>query len=90
MEAAVYDGYFNNGLFYVAGKTVQIPEKQRVIITVFYEMQNVEDDAMAAWLDIKRMIIESKHENDLLTEDVFFRDKSNRNFIDFSNEEPLS
>ena len=35
MQAVSYEGYFNNGLFYVSGKAVQIPEKQRVVVTIF-------------------------------------------------------
>ena len=35
MQATAYEGYFNNGLFYVSGKAVQIPEKQRVVVTIF-------------------------------------------------------
>ena len=35
MQATAYEGYFSNGRFYVSGKAMQIPEKQRVVVTVF-------------------------------------------------------
>ena len=34
MQAVAYEGYFDNGLFYSAGKTLTIPEKCRVVITI--------------------------------------------------------
>jgi len=37
MQAQAYEGYFENGRFYIAGQTIQIPERQRVVITVFNE-----------------------------------------------------
>jgi hypothetical protein len=37
MQAQVYEGYFENGNFYTAGKIIRIPERQRVYITVLDE-----------------------------------------------------
>ncbi len=37
MQAQAYEGYFENGRFFAAGKTIQIPEKRRVYITVLDE-----------------------------------------------------
>ena len=34
MQAQAYDGYFKNGRFYASGRTVNIPEERRVIITI--------------------------------------------------------
>ena len=47
MQALAYEGYFENGKFYSFGKTVQLPEKRRVVITVLEDIQksNVEQDA---------------------------------------------
>ena len=77
MQAIAYEGYFNNGRFYVSGKVVQIPEQRRVLITILDDFQRSEDeDALSAWNAVKPMIAESANENDLLTDDVFRRDKS--------------
>ena len=82
MQAIAYEGYFNNGRFYVSGKVVQIPEQRRVFITILDDFQRTEDeDALAAWNAVKLMIAESANENDLLTDDVFRRDKSSRLFL---------
>ena len=37
MQAQAYEGYFENGRFYFAGKIMRIPEHQRVYITVLDE-----------------------------------------------------
>ena len=37
MQAQAYEGYFENGNFYSAGRALQIPERRRVLITVFDE-----------------------------------------------------
>jgi hypothetical protein len=37
MQAQVYDGYFENGHFYTSGRTIRIPERKRVFITVIDE-----------------------------------------------------
>ena len=42
MQAVAYEGYFYNGRFYTAGKIVPIPEKQRVFITIFEDIQSTE------------------------------------------------
>ena len=39
MQAIAYEGYFNNGKFYAEGKAVHVPEKKRVVITVFDDIQ---------------------------------------------------
>ena len=39
MQALAYEGYFDNGRFYAFGKTVQVPERRRVVITVMEDIQ---------------------------------------------------
>jgi hypothetical protein len=50
MQAIAYEGYFDNGHFYSAGKAVRIPENQRVIITVLGDWQGTEaNDLHLMW-----------------------------------------
>jgi hypothetical protein len=37
MQAQAYDGYFEDGRFFTAGRTIKIPERQRVFLTVLDE-----------------------------------------------------
>ncbi len=37
MQAQAYEGYFENGNFVMAGKTMKLPENKRVFITVLDE-----------------------------------------------------
>jgi hypothetical protein len=37
MQAQAYEGYFDNGSFFSSGRTISIPEKTRVVVTVFDE-----------------------------------------------------
>jgi len=89
MQAKTYEGYFEKGRFYVSGVAVRIPEQQRALITLLDEVQSVEDnaDALATWREVKRMIVESAYENDLLTADVFCRDKGSRSILAFEGGE---
>ena len=41
MQALAYEGYFKNGRFYASGKTIQIPEEQRIVITILRDTQDV-------------------------------------------------
>ena len=34
MQAKAYEGYFDNGLFYTAGKPIRLPERRKVYVTV--------------------------------------------------------
>ena len=34
MQAIAYEGYFKQGRFYASGSVIQIPEEQRVVITI--------------------------------------------------------
>ena len=44
MQALAYEGYFKNGRFYTSGKTIKIPEKQRIVITILNDGQD--DDSI--------------------------------------------
>ena len=41
MQAQAYEGYFENGDFHTAGKTIRIPDHHRVFITIFDEIVKV-------------------------------------------------
>jgi hypothetical protein len=42
MQAQAYEGYFENGRFFVAGRSIPIPEKRRVFLAIL----EVQDDTM--------------------------------------------
>ena len=42
MQAQAYEGYFESGMFYTAGKPLQIPERRKVYITILDEITQVE------------------------------------------------
>jgi hypothetical protein len=44
MQTLAYEGYFNEGRFYVSGKIVQIPERKRVVITLLDDIQNADSE----------------------------------------------
>ena len=37
-----YEGYFENGLFYTAGRTIRIPERQKTIVVLSEDITEVE------------------------------------------------
>ena len=37
MQAQAYEGYFESGVFYAAGKPLRIPEQRKIYITVLDE-----------------------------------------------------
>ena len=37
MQAQAYEGYFESGKFYTSGKTLRIPERRKVYITILNE-----------------------------------------------------
>jgi len=53
MQARAYEGYFENGNFYTAGKAISIPERRRVYITVLDEpiTDNENANAWAEFLE---------------------------------------
>ncbi|MDR1687685.1 MAG: hypothetical protein LBS21_03625 [Clostridiales bacterium] len=55
MQTQAYDGYFENGKFFTAGRrTIRLPENKRIIITVLDDpvenMQENEQESRLAWL----------------------------------------
>ena len=48
MQAQAYEGYFENGRFHTAGRTVAIPERKRVYITVLDEPVT-DNENLEAW-----------------------------------------
>lgn len=70
MQAIAYEGYFNNGQFYVSGKAVNIPEKRRVFLTILDDAQDIENDTAnnQEWLDNFFGLLQTAtvelHEND--------------------------
>ena len=78
MQATAYIGHFSNGQFFSSGNVIQLPEQRRVVITVLDELPKTDAGKLTAWNDFKRMVKESAHENHLLTDDIFRRDKSSR------------
>jgi hypothetical protein len=83
MLAQAYEGYFNNGQFYVSGRAIRIPERKRVFLAVLGDKQQ---DKQEAWNEFKRMVKDSEHENDLLDSDAFLRRDSGRELINFADE----
>ena len=58
MQALAYEGYFKNGLFYSSGKTIKIPEKRKLFITILDEIESVTEheaseqkETAQEWLD---------------------------------------
>lgn len=43
-----YQGYFENGKFYTAGRTLPIPERKQIIITILDEKDENKDEQLAA------------------------------------------
>ena len=73
MQAQAYEGYFENGSFYTAGRTVRIPERQRVYITVLDEPVSVNENA-EAWQDFLAEIKRIDSEPLMEFERVSFRE----------------
>ena len=48
MRAQAYEGYFENGGFYTAGRMISIPERRRVYVTVLDE-PITENENAEAW-----------------------------------------
>jgi hypothetical protein len=65
MKAQAYEGYFENGGFYTAGRKISIPERRRVYITVFDEPAPKNENA-EAWQEFFTEI--RKIENEPLIE----------------------
>jgi hypothetical protein len=44
MQTQAYEGYFENGIFFSSGQTICIPEKTRVVVTLFDEPAKAVDE----------------------------------------------
>lgn len=55
MQAQAYEGYFENGKFYTAGRIVNIPERQRVYIRILEEPITDNENAKA-WQEFSEEI----------------------------------
>ena len=64
MQAQAYEGYFEDGKFYTAGKSLCIPERRKVYITVLDEPTHISSPkASLDWLDeLHRLLDESSDE----------------------------
>ena len=55
MQAQAYEGYFDKGNFFTAGRTIRLPENRRVFVTVLDEpakskSKTDEQERRLAWL----------------------------------------
>ena len=62
---------------------IPIKGRYEVVITFLDEVKSIDkEDTLAHWNEVKQMITKSVQENDLLKDDVFSRDRNNRNFLE--------
>ena len=85
MQAQAYEGYFERGKFYTAGKTLRIPERKRVLIAILGDMQS-DMKKQNAWNEFKHMVKDTESENALLDDDAFLRRDSGRELVNFVDE----
>ena len=70
MQAQAYEGYFESGEFYTAGKPLRIPERRKVYITIFNEpAQNIPPTTTPSWLDELHQLLEESGDEKLCMED---------------------
>jgi hypothetical protein len=66
-----YEGYFENGFFFTAGRrTIQLPENKRIIITVLDEPVTIQEKSVPqerrlAWLKRLEKAIQESSEEEL-------------------------
>jgi len=86
MQAQAYEGYFESGKFYTAGKPLRIPERRKVYITIFNEpVQNTIPETAPNWLGELHQLLEESGDEKLNIED-FPRMDFGREPISFSDE----
>jgi hypothetical protein len=73
MKAQAYEGYFENGDFYTAGKMISIPERRRVYVTILDE-PIIENENAEAWQEFFMEIKKIDDEPLLEFERVKFRE----------------
>jgi hypothetical protein len=89
MQAQAYEGYFESGKFYAAGKPIHIPERRKVYITILDEPSQISLSAtMPDWLDELHRLLEESGDEKLRMED-FPRMDFGREPIFFSDEGDL-
>ncbi|MCL2501491.1 MAG: hypothetical protein FWE90_14310 [Defluviitaleaceae bacterium] len=70
MQAQAYEGYFESGKFYTAGKPLRIPERRKVYITIFNEQaQNIPMTIAPNWLSELHQLLEESGDERLHMED---------------------
>jgi len=85
MQAYAYEGYFENGQFFVPGQTTtHIKGRKKVFITILDEPTE-NDDVLKKIAEFDRMVDESADE--LLNKEYFQRITSSRPLAIFSNDE---
>ena len=90
MQAQAYEGYFESGKFYTAGKPFSIPERHKVYITVLNEPIQIGSPATSPdWLDELHRLLEESGDEKLRMED-FPRMDFERKPIVFSDDGNLS
>lgn len=84
-QVRAYDGYFENGSFFSAGKAVRLPERKRVVINVFSETVKAKPDdyeKRMAWLARLDAAIKDSADEELI---YIPRSKEMRPPLDFSD-----
>ena len=85
MQAYAYEGFFEDGQFYISGKITHIKGRKKAFITILDEPAEDEDD------DIKKMIAKfdrmvDESADEILLEENFQRLNSSRPLITFSDD----
>ena len=87
MQARAYEGYFESGNFYTAGKPLRIPERRKVYITIFNEpAQDIPLTTAPDWLGELHQLLEESGDEKLHMED-FPRMDFGREPISFDSED---
>ena len=86
MQAQAYEGYFEGGNFYTAGKPLRIPERRKVYITIFNEpVHNISSATAPDWLSELHQLLEESGDEKLHMDD-FPRMDFGREPLVFSDE----
>ena len=62
MQAYAYEGFFENGQFYVSGKTSHIKGRKKAFITILDETAEKNDDIKKTIAEFDRMVDDSADE----------------------------
>jgi predicted component of type VI protein secretion system len=84
MQAYAYEGFFENGQFYIAGQTTHIKGRKKAFITILDEPEE-NDDIKKMIAEFDRMVDESSDE--ILLEENFQRLNSSRPLVKIFDEE---